>query len=378
MALHRPVQLLKRHPKTNKFVLNEAEISVILNEADVRDCNLSIVSISGAFRTGKSFMLSFFLRYLESMYGRLERRNWLGTANLKGFEYKSGPKRHTDGIWIWSKIFTKTLRSGEKIGVILMDTQGTFDNQTTMHDNVTIFTLATLLSSVQIYNISNNIQENNLQNLQIYTEYGKKALENFNSKPFQDLVFLVRDWSWPYDSPYGYAGGENLLNEYMQTDSTSESELFKIRNELKSCFQKIKCFLMPHPGKIVSTSSEFNGNLNDIDPDFVTMTKVFVEDILSKTKIESKKINGRNIQVKNLLKYVKGYLDTFNSETTPQAETIWVATAKINNHLSKDEALEVYKKKMTDLIKGEKYYTFSEMMVKNKRAKTSANKIVSL
>ena len=35
-----------------------------------------------------------------------------------------------------------------------MDTQGTFDNRATKKQTVTIFSLSTLLSSIQIYNVS--------------------------------------------------------------------------------------------------------------------------------------------------------------------------------------------------------------------------------
>lgn len=48
-----------------------------------------------------------------------------------------------------------------------MDTQGTFDSQSTVRDNATVFALSTLISSVQIYNLSQNIEEDDLQHLQV-------------------------------------------------------------------------------------------------------------------------------------------------------------------------------------------------------------------
>lgn len=33
------------------------------------------------------------------------------------------------------------------------------------------------------------------------------------SKPFQSLLFLVRDWSYPYDYDYGMEGGNKLLEK---------------------------------------------------------------------------------------------------------------------------------------------------------------------
>lgn len=48
-----------------------------------------------------------------------------------------------------------------------MDTQGAFDSESTVRDCATVFALSTMISSVQIYNLSQNIQEDDLQHLQV-------------------------------------------------------------------------------------------------------------------------------------------------------------------------------------------------------------------
>jgi len=52
--------------------------------------------------------------------------------------------------------------------VLLMDTQGAFDSMSTVKDCATVFALSTLLSSVQVYNIMSNVQEDDLQHLQVF------------------------------------------------------------------------------------------------------------------------------------------------------------------------------------------------------------------
>jgi hypothetical protein len=159
------------------------------------------------------------------------------SAQGKGFGWRAGHERNTTGIWVWSKPFIRTLpdSGGEKVAVLVMDTQGMFDGTLSQQLTASIFGLSTLFrceqrgqrgtegideerskrdkgteeqrcntkrdltswcplltplspvlhlfvlcsySSYQIYNVQNRIQEDNLQHLALFTEYGRVALSN--------------------------------------------------------------------------------------------------------------------------------------------------------------------------------------------------------
>ncbi|XP_013923833.1 PREDICTED: atlastin-3-like, partial [Thamnophis sirtalis] len=100
--------------------------------------------------------------------------DWLGMENdpLTGFSWRGGSDPETTGIQIWSEVFIVMKPNGKKVAVVLMDTQGAFDSQSTVKDCATIFALSTMTSSVQIYNLSQNIQEDDLQQLQVGRSVG--------------------------------------------------------------------------------------------------------------------------------------------------------------------------------------------------------------
>jgi len=107
------------------------------------------------------------------MNNTLENKNdWIGSPDepLTGFSWKSGSTRDTNGIVMWSDIFLHDhVVDGkeEKIAIVLMDTQGLFDTKTSPADNSRIFALGTLLSSMQIFNLNDVIQEDQLEYLQV-------------------------------------------------------------------------------------------------------------------------------------------------------------------------------------------------------------------
>lgn len=61
----RPVQVVLAHPD-HTFELDEDALSEILLHDDVKDRSVVVVSVAGAFRKGKSFLLDFFLRYMNN------------------------------------------------------------------------------------------------------------------------------------------------------------------------------------------------------------------------------------------------------------------------------------------------------------------------
>lgn len=110
-------------------------------------------------------MKRFFQYNLKSENGG----NWIGSGNqsFKWVSWCHETEKDTMGIYMWSEVFQFTSDDGEKIAIVLLDTRGSFCNQNYVKDCTIIYALSTMLSSVQIYNVSQNISEDDLQNLQV-------------------------------------------------------------------------------------------------------------------------------------------------------------------------------------------------------------------
>lgn len=61
----RPLQIIK--DAGDGFELNETDLERILENDELRDRFVVVISVAGAFRKGKSFLLGFFIRFLEAL-----------------------------------------------------------------------------------------------------------------------------------------------------------------------------------------------------------------------------------------------------------------------------------------------------------------------
>ncbi|XP_010896869.1 atlastin-2 isoform X4 [Esox lucius] len=356
----RPVQIVVAHEDDHAFELDEAALERILLQEHVRDLNVVVVSVAGAFRKGKSFLLDFMLRF---MYNKMSS-SWLGGHEepLTGFTWRGGCERETTGILAWSEVFVVDKPDGSKVAVLLIDTQGAFDSQSTIKDCATLFALSTMTSSVQVYNLSQNVQEDDLQHLQLFTEYGRLALEEIYQKPFQTLMFLIRDWSYPYEHPYGLEGGKSFLEKRLQVKQNQHEELQNVRKHIHSCFSNIGCFLLPHPGLKVATNPNFDGRLADIDDDFKMELVSLVPILLSPENLVEKEIGGSKVTCRDLVQYFKAYMKIYQGEELPHPKSMLQATAEANNLAAVAGAKEIYNKGMEQMCGGDKPYMAADQL----------------
>ncbi|XP_075531975.1 atlastin-2-like [Dermacentor variabilis] len=335
------VQLLQ--VEDNNFKLNVNELEAILLADNVKDLSVVVVSVAGAYRQGKSFLLNFFLQYLRNN----GQSNWLRdmTYPFEGFEWKPGGDRHTTGILLWKEVFLMTKSDGEKVAVLLMDTQGIFDCESTVKDNTTIFSLSILTSSVQVYNLMNNIKEDDLQHLQFFAEYGRLARKE-SGKTFQKLLFLVRDWRGEREYKYGAEGGRKLLESRLAIKEGQAEEKKELRERIKSCFSEIGCFLMPPPGEKVASGYSFEGRLDDISEDFLAKLEELIPSILASKNLLAKEIDGKKISCEELMTLFRAYADVFQGNELPKPESMLQAAVVATNVSAVDKARRFYMNEM--------------------------------
>ena len=362
------------------------------------EAQVAVISVVGAFRTGKSFLLSWFLRYLDHVSSsptHVADPDWYSsfqTVGNTGFDWKAGAERNTTGIWMWSEpfIMKSASTSGNDKAVLLIDTQGMFDNETTMSLTASIFGFSTLLSSYQIYNVDKRIQEDNLQQLALFSEYARMAVNTdeqqktkastesvadtdadnaketttssdeavaaatttttSSSKPFQRIEFLVRDWQnfGDNEDAENYEAMEQSMEEYLDKviSERDAKDLRETREQILSCFATISCFGLVHPGSAV-TKMKYTGDIQSMEPVFLQLLSRYCARVFDVPALEPKIIHGRALTAAELGVYVEAYAELFASGATfPTAETMLNATAKANNTNALQLSMAEYKESM--------------------------------
>lgn len=369
-----PLQIVSIGTEDDKFAFqfHEEELNAIMRKIPP-GWKVAVVSVVGAFRTGKSFLLTWFLAYLkqlkesgsteELVSGETKWFEKIESIENDAFHWRGGSERNTTGIWMWSHpYFVK--KGDENLAVLIVDSQGMFDNETTMSLTASIFGLSTLLSSYQIYNVDKRIQEDNLQQLALFSEYARLAVEGTDSlqakdgeerpKPFQTMEFLVRDWQH-FEDEEDYDRMEEEMNEYMEKviSEREAKDLQETREQIQACFQKFTCFGLSHPGMAV-IKKNFKGEVAKMDETFLNLLDRYCRRVFSVENLTPKVIQGREVTAAELGQFIKAYAEMFASGASfPEASTMLEATATANNANAVNLAIKLYKDFM-DRISGPK------------------------
>lgn len=155
-------------------------------------------------------------------------------------------------------------------------------------------------------------------------------------------MFVIRDWSSPDDYEYGLDGGNRFLKSFLEIKEFHTPELKSIRQYMEASFDKLNCFLMPYPGKIVARNSTYDGNWADIDEEFVDAMKDLFPVLLAPANLTLKTVNNKLVKAYELSVYIKLYIDLYKSEDLPAASSIYDSTLDNQFQILNSKCVEIY------------------------------------
>jgi hypothetical protein len=289
---------------------------------------------------------------VSSRDGKFLRSNWNDDSNetLKGFAFKHGRTAHTNGVHMWSDIFLYDAPDGEKIAIVLIDTQGLFEPTRPASENTRIFGLSNLIASIQIYNLFQVVQENELEYLEMTVKLSEMISKKVKAsksakeyKPFQNLIFLIRDFA-DDDFALGYEGGDPYLTEEVLslTKASGNEAAQSVRKNIHTSFEKINGFLLPFPGEAVRRKA-FDGSWKDLNSNFVTNLEKIIESMFKPENLVKKKIFDVDVTGETYRQYIHDYLESFKSGSLPKVESLLHMTIGRQMQILMDKLTAEYK-----------------------------------
>ena len=311
---------IKRNDQTGKFVFELTKQGRQLFSS-LSDKKISVVSVAGPSRSGKSFLLNALL------------------SNTSGFHLGHSTNPGTKGIWAWNRPLIS-----DDVAVILVDTEGLYSVARDKQVDSQILGITLLLSSVFVYNNFNVIDEKHLSEVAAVIELARWVRQD-SAVPY--FLWCLRDFALNTSE---YRDSDDYLESVLSmkgVDSGSEKE--RIRRSFTNFFQERGCmlFVVPVEGKKITQLDKMK--YQELRPEFRATVEQFKLRVNARTL--PKRIGGAILNGEGYLRLIDEVLSSFNSSALPQikgaVERLIAATRK--------DAWEVFKprtEKTAELAEG--------------------------
>ncbi|KAF0973025.1 hypothetical protein FDP41_008689 [Naegleria fowleri] len=265
-----PFLLFRYNTNSAKWEMNE-QAKTVLSNATTSKCILHVVSVVGAYRLGKSYLMNRLLHH-EC------------TPQNKGFELGHSIHSHTKGVWAWGE----RSHQDERHILLCLDTEGLLDaNREDGNDedddddsgskfDTSLFCLMTMLSSTLIFNFSTRITSDDVRQISfaahfstlLFTDkrkqlelkekkkhvkkdqneeqeegYDEEEIVNYTPR----LIWLIRDMTLALNgTEKDYL--DSVLQENTKTKKNREKETNKTKTAIKKFFKnKMELLTIPPP-----------------------------------------------------------------------------------------------------------------------------------
>ena len=129
----------------NSLVINEEAVKILEGITNP----ICVIAVVGQCRSGKSYLLNQLIPSTAQSF----------------FELGHTMVSKTKGIWMWDTPFQHILKSGKKVTIILLDTEGVDAIESGSRGDTQVFTLSVLLSSLLVYNSTQVSKRENLNQM---------------------------------------------------------------------------------------------------------------------------------------------------------------------------------------------------------------------
>uniref|UniRef100_A0A0E0DS13 GB1/RHD3-type G domain-containing protein n=1 Tax=Oryza meridionalis TaxID=40149 RepID=A0A0E0DS13_9ORYZ len=263
---------------------------------------IAAVAVIGPYRSGKSFLLNQLLSL---------------TCNK--------------GIWVWGTPIELDV-NGSKVSVLYLDTEG-FESigKSNVYDD-RIFALATVLSSILIYNLPETIREADISRLSFAVEiaeefYGRGKMLLLSQ---QNYCGLSR----------GISSKENLSSKWLMKLSNGclTTMVNRIRDSLAFMGDNSTAFSLPQPHLQRTKLCDMDDQ--ELDPLYIERRDELKQIVTS--MIKPKLVQGRTLNGKEFVSFLRQILEALNKGEIPSTGSL----VEVFNKAILERCLKLYNERM--------------------------------
>ncbi|CAN6280986.1 unnamed protein product [Urochloa humidicola] len=288
---------------------------------------IAVVGVIGPYRSGKSFLLN----------------QLLSLSCDKGFGVGHMRDTKTKGIWIWGTPVEMDV-DGSKVSVLYLDTEG-FESvgKSNVYDD-RIFALATVLSSVLIYNLPETVREADISRLSFAVEI---AEEFYGRVKGQDVAFEPAKLLWLIQRDFLQGKSvQQMVNEALQRVPNDNGDKYidevnQIRDSLAIMGDNCTAFSLPQPHLQRTKLCEMEDK--ELEPLYVKRREQLKQLVAS--IIKPKIVQGKTLNGKDFVSFLQQILEALNKGEIPSTGSL----VEIFNKAILDRCLKVYREKMDGL-----------------------------
>ncbi|KAL1816729.1 hypothetical protein ACET3Z_019303 [Daucus carota] len=285
---------------------------------------IAAVAVIGPYRSGKSFLLNQLLS--------LSCNEGFGVGHMRDTK--------TKGIWVWGTPVEVDI-DGVKTSVFYLDTEG-FESigKSNVYDD-RIFALATVLSSVLIYNLPETIREADISRLSFAVEL---AEEFYGRVKGQDVAFEPAKLLWLIQRDFLQGKSvKEMVDEAIKRVPNPDGDKYidqinHIRDSLAIMGDNSTAFSLPQPHlqrtKLCDLKDE------DLDQNYVKKREQLKQLVVS--VIRPKVVQGKHLNGKKFVSFLKQILEALNKGEIPST----VSLVEVFNKGILERCLKLYNDRM--------------------------------